>query len=169
MDYLTLGTIVDSFGLDGTLKLYSTTNNQKLRYKKGAIVFLFNQKDNSRTQFIVNGFRSSGKFDFVKLDSINDKTKADSLKGFELQVEKNSTDLKVGYYFYSDLRACLVVDQNNNELGIVNEIEEFPAQLTLRVKRKNGKDFFVPFIKQFILSVDIRNKKITINVIEGML
>ena len=60
-------------------------------------------------------------------------------------------------------------DEKKNILGIVKNVEEFPAQITLRVSRKNGKDFFVPFIKQFIKNVDIRNKQIEIVVLEGML
>lgn len=169
MEYLSLGKIIDSFGLDGTVKVYSTTNNQQLRYKKNAIIFLFNEKDNTRKEYKVQRYRTSGKFDFVKLEEINNKELAEQYKGFEIQVIKDSNDLKVGYYFYSDLRDCVVVDQQNNELGKVAEIEEFPAQLTLRVKRKNGKDFFVPFIKQFIINVDVQNKIIKINLIEGML
>ena len=93
----------------------------------------------------------------------------EQFKGFELLVEKNYSDLKVGYYFYSDLIGCSIVDDNKNKLGIVSKVEEFPAQLTLRVKRNNKPDFFVPFIKQFIINVDIVKKEITINVLEGML
>ena len=84
-------------------------------------------------------------------------------------MEKDRKDLEVGYYFYEDLVGCSIIDQSKNELGIVNKVEEFPAQITLRVKRQNGKDFFVPFVKQFIKKVDIDAKKIYIEVIEGML
>ena len=86
-----------------------------------------------------------------------------------MQVIKDNNDLEVGYYFYSDLIGCAILDENKEVLGIVKNVEEFPAQITLRVKRNNGKDFFVPFVKQFIKNVDIDNKKIYIEVIEGML
>ena len=39
MEYLLLGKVVDKFGLDGALKIYSTTNNAEKRYKKFAKVF----------------------------------------------------------------------------------------------------------------------------------
>ena len=35
MEYLKLGTIIGTFGVDGTLKIYSTTNMGEKRYKKG--------------------------------------------------------------------------------------------------------------------------------------
>ena len=64
---------------------------------------------------------------------------------------------------------CKVLDEKGQELGVVKEVEEFPAQLTLRVKRAGKEDFFVPFVKAFIRRVDINKKEIEINVIGGML
>ena len=169
MEYLSLGKIIDSFGLDGTLKVYSTTDNQKLRYKKGNKLFLYNEQSDERIPVTVITYRSSGILDYVKFEEITNPEKGKEYKGFEIHTIKDRNELKVGYYFYSDLLDCLVVDQNKNVLGKVIKIEEFPAQLTLRVKQENGKDFFVPFVKQFIQSVDIDKKEIHINVIEGML
>ena len=168
MEYLLLGKIVDKFGLDGTLKIYSTTNNAEMRYKKNARVFLYDEKNDQRIEYQVESFRKSSVFDFVKLKGF-DANLADQVKGFEVQVIKDNNDLEVGYYFYSDLVGCEILDEHKNVLGIVKNIEEFPAQITLRVARKNGKDFFVPFIKQFIKNVDIQNKKIEIILLEGML
>ena len=53
--------------------------------------------------------------------------------------------------------------------NLVKEVEEFPAQITLRVKSLKGKDFFVPFIEAFIKNVDVESKKIIIHFMEGML
>ena len=92
-----------------------------------------------------------------------------SKKGQEICVIKNRDDLAKDSYFYSDLRGCEICDSSLNNLGFVKEIEEFPAQLTLRVSRKGKPDYFVPFIETFIKEVDIDNKRIIINVIEGLL
>ena len=169
MEYLKLGTILDSHGLDGTMKIYSTTSFGDLRYQKGSKVFFFNEKTNERLELKVLSYRHSGTFDFVKFDTINDPETAKQYKGYEVQVIKDSNDLKVGYYFYSDLEGCKVIDQDGNMLGTVKTVEEFPAQITLRVKKLEKGEFFVPFIKQFIISVNIEEKIIKINVIEGML
>ena len=169
MEYLSLGKIVGPFGIDGTVKVFSTTDNAPKRYKKGAEVFLYDEKTGQHTKYVVISYKMSGKFDLVKLEGINTPEKVDDFKNNEIHVLKDTADLEVGYYFYSDLVGCKILDQNNNELGIVSKVEEFPAQITLRVKRNSQKDFFVPFIKEFITSVDIENKSIIINVIEGLL
>ena len=160
---------MDSFGLDGTLKVYSTTDSPKKRYQKGNKVYLYNERTDEHNEFVVERFTMSGPIAHVKLESINNPEKAKEYKGFEIHIIKDRNDLRVGYYFYEDLVGCLIIDQSNKELGIVSKIEEFPAQITLRVKREKAKDFFVPFVKQFIKKVDIESKKIYIEVIEGML
>ena len=169
MEYLSLGKITDAFGLDGTLKIYSTTNMGEKRYVKGATVYLFDEENNSYVPFKVLNYRHTGLFDFVKLETIDSIEVALPKKGQEIFVEKNQEDLAKDEYFYSDLRGCKIIDKNGNNLGIVKEIEEFPAQITLRVARKGKPDFFVPFIEVFISKIDIENKEITINVLEGLL
>ena len=168
MEYLTVGKIIDSFGLDGCLKIISTSNFSSIRYKKGNKLFLFNEKENTRTELTVNSFRNNGELDFVKFDEITTKEDALDKKGLLIQVIKNSDDLEDGYFYYCDLEGCAVISNNKN-LGTVIKVEEFPAQITLRVKKTDESTFFVPFIKQFIQRVDIENKAIYINVIEGML
>ena len=86
-----------------------------------------------------------------------------------LNFEKDYKDMAKDTYYFDDLVGCKILDDNNQELGIVSQVEEFPAQLTLRVKRANDNDFLVPFVKAFIKQVDIENKKIFINVIGGLL
>ncbi len=169
MAYLKIGKIIDSHGLDGTFKVFNTTDSPKKRYTKGNKVYLYNETTDERIEMTVESFRLSGQIAFVKLEGINNPEDAKTFKGFEIHTIKDRNDLEVGYYFYDDLMNCSIIDQNKNELGKVIKVEEFPAQITLRVKRQNGKDFFVPFVKQFIKKVDIDGKKIYIEVIEGML
>lgn len=169
MEYLSLGKIVDSFGIDGTVKIYSTTSFASKRYQAGKKVFIVNPQDLSMQEVEVVSFRHSGFFDFVKFNELKTPEEVKLLKGREIQVIKDNKDLNKGEYFYSDLRGCKVVDEQNNELGIVKEVEEFPAQVTLRVKRNGKQDFFVPFIKEFIKDVEIDDKIIKIKVIEGLL
>ena len=169
MTYLKIGKIIDSHGLDGTFKVFNTTDSPKKRYAKGNKVYLYNETTDERIEMTVASFRLSGQIAFVKLEDINNPEDAKAFKGFEIHTIKDRNDLQVGYYFYDDLVDCTIIDQAKNELGKVIKVEEFPAQITLRVKSQNGKDFFVPFVKQFIKKVDIENKKIYIEVIEGML
>ncbi len=166
MEYLTLGKIIDTFSLDGSVKILSTTTNQEIRYKKGNKVLV---SDNGEMkELTVLSYRRSSNCDIVKFQEIINVDEASLLKGKELLVIKDSNDLKEGYYFYSDLRGCDIISEGK-KLGVVVEVEEFPAQLTLRCSSTNGKPFFIPFVKAFIKEVDIKNRVININYMEGLL
>lgn len=168
-EYLSLGIIKDSFGLEGTAKIISTTSLGKKRYLEGNKLYLLNEKDNSMKEVSVKNYRHNGDLDFVSFLEINSKEEIESFKGYKVVIEKNRNDLEEGTYFYSDLENCNVYDQDNNEIGKVIKVEEFPAQITLRCQTKKGKQFFVPFVAEFIREINIEKSFIEINVIEGML
>ncbi len=169
MEYLNLGNIVDSFGIDGTVKIYSTTSFGEKRYKKGSKVFLYNPQSKEYKELEVAKFRHSGFFDFVKFLELNTPEEVKELKGCSIQVIKDNKDLDKDTYYFSDLAGCKVLDENKKELGTVKTVEEFPAQITLRVGRVSKPDFFIPFVKEFIKEVNIDDKTIIIHVIEGLL
>ena len=168
-EYLLLGYITDAFSLDGTFKVLSKTDFASKRYQKGKEVFLYQPNTKQRMTVVVESYRESGQFDFVKVQGVNSKEEALEFKGYEIHALKDYNTLGKDEYYYIDLVGCKVLDENGKELGLVTQVEEFPAQLTLRVKRKDGEDFFVPFVKAFIRRVDINKKEIEINVIGGLL
>ena len=169
-EYLLLGYITDAFSLDGTFKVLSKTDFASKRYQKGKEVFLYQPNTKQRMTVIVESFRKGGQFDFVKVQGVNSKEEALEFKGYEIHALKDYQIMDKDTYYYVDLVGCEVLDDKGEILGKVNLIEEFPAQLTLRVKREgNQPDFLVPFVKAFIKNVDINKKQIIINVIGGLL
>lgn len=167
MEKLLLGYIIGSFGLDGAVKVLSKTNLSEKRYVKGNKIMLANKDEEVLKELTVSSFRHSGDIDFVRFEEIDNKELAESYKSFCLLVEKTN-DLAKGFYYFSDLEKCNVISKGK-VIGKVIKVEEFPAQTTLRVKAEGGKEFFVPFIKEFINSVSIEKLEIDINLWEGML
>ena len=167
MEKLLLGYIISSFSLDGTVKVLSKTNMSEKRYEKGNKIFLADKNEDIVKELTVSSFRCSGEIDFVKFEEITTKEEADSYKSYCLLVDKTD-DLEKGYYYFSDLEKCEVTS-NGKVIGKVIKVEEFPAQITLRVKSSEGKEFFVPFIKEFIKNVSLENHQIDVVLWEGML
>lgn len=168
MEYIKLGTIIGSFSLDGTLKVMSTTDFAKERYQEGNTVYLLNKKKEYLPLTVVS-FRMNGKLDFVKVNEINTKEEAESYKGCDLLIDKEEANVPKGYYRFSDLEGCEVVLDDESVIGKVKKVEEYPAQATLRVKMNNGKELLIPFVKAFIVKVDISKKVIVVRLIEGMI
>lgn len=167
MEYLSLGVIIGSFSLDGSLKILSSTDFAENRYQEGNALYL--RKDNELVPVTVNKYRRSGELDIVSFLEINTVEEALAKKGYEVLIDKKEAILPKNYYHFYELEQCEVYDDKDHLLGKVNKVEEYPAQITLKVKTKEGKLFQVPFVDAFIKKIDIKNKKIIINVIEGML
>lgn len=167
MEYLKIGTIIGTFNLDGEIKVYSTTYFPYERFQKGNTIYI--KKEEEYSPLKVENFIDKKSFYILKVDLINSIDDAIKYKGFDLFIIKDKSELEEGLYFFIDLENCDIYDEKNNYFGKVIKVEEFPAQITLRVQKADKKTFFVPFIKQFIKDVDIENKKIVINVIPGMI
>ena len=167
MEKLLLGYIISSFSLDGTVKVLSKTNMSEKRYIKGNKVYLADKNENIVKELTVSSFRRSGELDFVKFEEITTKEEVDSYKSYSLLIDKTD-DLAKGFYYFSDLEKCNV-KTDGKIIGKVIKVEEFPAQITLRVKSNEGKEFFVPFIKEFIKNVSLENQEIEVVLWEGML
>ncbi len=169
MDLLNLGYIINTHGLDGTLVIFSNTHFASERYVKDAKLFLMNPISKEVKEVTVMSYRKYKEYDYVKFLEIDNKDEAIKFKGYTVEIKKEEAIIPEGYYRFDDLKGCKIITTDNKYLGVVIQVEEFPAQVTLRVKKDNGKTFFVPFIdKVFIQDVDVKNKTITIKYMEGM-
>lgn len=170
MQALQTGTIIKTVGLKGELKLKSTTFFAEDRYQEGNVVYL-SKDGKSFEKCEVVSYRTYQGFDFVTLKEITSIEVAEKYIGYNIYIDKEEATLQEGMYYFCDLEGCRVFDnETKEELGVVQTVEEFPAQITFAVlSHKTGKLFYVPFVSAFVTDVDINKKEIYINVIKGLI
>jgi len=66
------------------------------------------------------------------------------------------------------LIGCRVFTEDGLELGEVVDILQLPTQDTLVVKR-DGKEILVPFVKKHVPDVDVKEKRIVVREMEGLI
>ena len=71
MEYLKLGTIIGAFGIEGTLKVFSTTSMGEKRYKKGNKVYIHELENGTYEEYVVLTYRHQSNIDYIKLENIN--------------------------------------------------------------------------------------------------
>ncbi len=167
MELVLLGKITKIRGIKGEFKILSSTYFSDLRYKKGKTIYLGINEDNLE-KFTVKSHFKKENFDYVCVEEVADTTTAEKYINYNVYAEKNDIQLEKDTYFFGDLENCRVFDEEDNELGFVSEVIEYPAQVTLIVTENDGKKFQVPFIEDFLVDIDIENKKIIIHLVEGM-
>lgn len=169
MEFLTVGLITKTVGLKGELKVNPSTHFCDSRFKVKSHLFVYNQKTKSREELIIKSSRSNKGQYFLSFKNINYIDQAENLVGHLLQVEKDLNFLEEDSYFFCDLLGLDVYFDNSTYIGKVKKVEEFTSYQTLRVSKENSKDCLIPFLNQFIINVDIDNKKIIVKYIEGLL
>ena len=169
MKYITTGKIINSRGLAGELKVYSTTDFAAKRYKKGSEIFFYHPETQMREPMKVKKYQAVAGFDYLQVDTITSVEQADSYRGYLIQVaDEQRAKLPKGTYYHSDLLACEVYDSQDQLLGRVIEIVDNGAQKILRVETE-GKTRLIPFLAPFLKEVDIMNHRIIIREIEGLI
>ena len=168
MDYLLVGTIIKTIGLKGEVKVYPITHFRDSRFKKGNHLFL--SKDGEIIKELkIKSHRQNGNCDNLVFDEINSIEEAEKLIHYDLVVEKDNKFLKKDSYFYSDLIGLDVYFDNGTFIGKIIKIEEYSAYQTFRVKQEGAKDVLIPFVKAFVKEVNLEEKKVIINYIDGLL
>lgn len=169
MEYLKVAKILSTVGLKGEVRVYTTSTFKNLRYKKGNSLFYMNENNEYIEIHIKNYRNKEGNIDYLTFEEFNSIEKVEFLLNKELFALKDYKNLKDNEYYYSDLISSTCFDEDNNELGIIKDIKEFNANVSIELKLNNNKIIYIPFNDFFIKNVDITSKKVIIHVIEGLL
>ena len=169
MEYLKVAKILSTVGLKGEVRVYTTSTFKNLRYKKGNSLFYMNENNEYIEIHIKNYRNKEGNIDYLTFEEFDSIEKVEFLLNKELFSLKDYKNLKDNEYYYSDLISSTCFDEDNNELGIIKDIKEFNANVSIELKLNNNKIIYIPFNDFFIKNVDITSKKVIIHVIEGLL
>jgi len=168
MEYLLVGTIVKTVGLKGEVRIYPSTHFRDSRFKVGNHVFLLDEDGQVWKTLTIKKHVKNGEMDQVIFDEISSLEEAQLFIKKNLFVEKDRSFLKKDTYFFDDLTGCQVYFDNGHLIGEVIKVEEYSSYATLRVKTEQKKFVLIPFVNAFIKEVDIDEKKIIVNFIEGL-
>ena len=107
-------------------------------------------------------------FKFKGIDSINDLME---YKGKLLFVDENTIreNLEEDEFLIDELVGLSVFDENDKKLGFVIGVSNNGASDLLSVKTNSKHICLVPFVQAIIREVSIKDKKIVINNLEGLL
>jgi 16S rRNA processing protein RimM len=166
---LIIGKITGFHGLGGEIKVpYSERLINNLNCLSQ--VYVFKTKSDYELLDITN-FRIHKSNILIKFKQYSTKTDIEHLKGSLLkQKQENLAPLQEEEYFIKDLIGLNVYDQNETKIGIVNTlITETNSNDLIEITTLNNNISLIPFIEKFVTEVDIKNKRLRINTIPGLI
>lgn len=153
-----------SVGLKGEMKIFIDSDFPE-QFKKGA-TFTTNKK----IKLTVKSFNPSR--ETIMFNEVNDIDEAKKLTNQELfstiESTKESCTLEGNQYFWFDIISCEIYE-NEILLGKIIDIHRYPISDYMEIKTDNSlvneglpKVFLLPYEDNYILNVDVNNKKIIV-------
>lgn len=167
MDEILIGTLVNTHGLRGEVKVKTLTDFSDVRFAKGKEIHI--QYQSQLIPVTIQYSKWMKNLLLVKFKNINDINDVEKYKGCALSISKDSVhELEEDEAYFFELKNCHVFDEDGNALGIVEEVLETTANAVLRVSNEEHS-MLVPYVKAFIVSFDRENKKIVMRMMDGLL
>lgn len=163
-DYIKVGKIVNTHGVKGYIKCIPLTDDLE-RFEE--LEYVYTEKDNIK-RTIDDVWYQKGLV-CLKLKDIDDMDKAESFKDTYISiVEDQLRVLPANSYYLFDLEGMDVYSNNGDYIGKISEVYQTGANDVYEVKN-NKNSYLIPAIKDVVKSVNVQDKKMIINVIEGLL
>ncbi len=166
MKYTIIGKIINSHGIRGEVKVYPLTDDIE-RFSDLQRVYIGDSKKELglKTVKYHKGFPIIG---FNEFDDIN------QILHYKDQYifvdDEDRITLPKDHYFIYDLVNCDVFDMSDQKIGYISDVIQNIGNDVYLVKDDiKNKEYLIPAVKEFIKDVDIENKRILIDPIEGMI
>jgi len=166
-DFITIGKVVSTQGNKGEVNILPLTDSTN-RFINLVTVFLRN--NNSKTRLNIEKIRIKENTVILKLKDIESIEEAKMIVGSFLEVEgKNAVKLSKDTYFIFEIIGLEVYTENNIFLGKVENVISTGSNDVYIVKGKNKKELFIPAIREVVKNVNLEKKRITINMVDGLI
>lgn len=167
VEYFEIGHITNTHGLKGELKVKSFSEDYKMYEKLKYILIDINGE---LKKYFIQSVRYQKDKDIVllKLKDIDNINEAEKLKNYYIKTERNNVrKLKEEEYFVADLIGSNVYE-NDNLIGILNDIFSTGASDVYVIKRKIKKDLLLPAISSVVKRIDVAKRRIDVEIPRGL-
>ena len=164
--YLELGQIVNVKGLKGEVKVNSFTDDNT-KFERISKVFV--KQKNTLTEYEIEKVGYNKNQIIIKFKNIDTIEEAETLRNSYIVVDREIFgELPEGVYYIADLIGLDVYTESNEYLGKVDDIFQTGSNDVYVVKDEKGKEKLLPGIDEVIKKIDLKENKITVNLIKGL-
>jgi 16S rRNA processing protein RimM len=162
-----LGKIAKKFSFKGEVLLYLDTDEPELYENLESVLVEINK--NLIPFFIENGSLHKNDFLRVKFEEVDSEEEADSIMGCELYLPLTMLPKLEGNKFYfHEVIGFEIEDKRVGVFGKIVSVNDSTAQPLFEVL--NGElELLIPMIDHFIVEIDRKNKKVVMDLPEGLI
>ncbi len=172
-EWLVVGLITSCHGINGQVKVKSLSDFEE-RFLQPGTRWLQKENESPSEIELISGYRQPGKENFIiKFKGISTRNNAEQLKKFKVLVKTNKLPkLKKNEFHLLELVNLEVKTFKNEELKVIGKVinlENEQNNLLIIELFKNKKKVFIPFVKEIVPLIDIKNNFLIIDPPKGLL
>lgn len=161
-----IGQIVNTYGIKGFLKVVPYTDDIT-RFEKLNNIYIQTKK--SLETVAIEEVKYSKNLVLLKIKGIDDINSAQIYKNCYIKINRSdAVELPEDSYFIIDLIGVEVITDEGENIGNIIDVFSTGANDVYVVKNELGKQVLLPAIGDVIKNVDIRNKKMIVHLLEGL-
>lgn len=167
MSSVLIGQIVNVHGIRGEVKIYPYTDDIDALTKRLKNIYL---DENMNKKYKVS-CRIQKNMILAKIEGVNTVEEAEKLRKVNVYISDEELDeLEDDSYYIKDLIGLDVIDVKTDEVvGTLEYVFNTGANDIYEIKRKDNSKVYLPAIKQVIKKVDIKTRKIYVEIMEGLI
>lgn len=163
-DFISVGRIGRAHGTEGWVR--SVSYSSPGRFDGVRVVYF--EIGGSFEGKIIENIEKLPESVLLKFKYVDDREDAKALVGKEIFLpDDQKIELEEDAYFLHDLVGLEVVDEEDNHIGILEEILEMGGN-DVYVVRKEEKEILVPAVSEFIRNIDLKSGRVTVRLWEEM-
>ena len=166
-EYFEIGQIVNTSGLKGVMKIKPFTDDIT-KFEKFETIYIEIKKQ--LKQFKIEQVRYVKNMVLLKIEGIDTIEDAQEYRNLYIKIPRDKNEkLEENTYYVVDILGCKVQTESKQLLGEIIDIFQTGSNDVYVVKNELGKQILLPAIKEVIKQIDINNKIVTVNLLEGLI
>ena len=108
-------------------------------------------------EHVISGIRYHKNYILLEIDDLKNINNILKYVGFNIYIKRMDLHLEENEFLYKDLISSDVIDNDGSNLGKIIEVEQ---GVNLLIKVKGSKEFYIPYVDEYIINFDLNNKKL---------
>ncbi len=160
-------------GIRGEVSIEVRTDVPGQRFVPGAVLTLVPPENGSAespwTSLTIRSVREHSGTTLLAFQEVRDRSAAGQLRHHLLEAEVDDGPGEDDAWYGHELAGLRAVSPSGQDLGTVLSLEVGPAQDRLLIRRPDGQQRLVPFVRQLVPSVDVAAGQVVIDAPPGLL
>lgn len=165
--FVNIGVVVKPHGIRGEVCVLPTTDWPE-QFQSGRTIRLY-KTGQAPCSMTLERVRVKHNQFIIKFELIDERSDAELLRGWNVQIrESERPELPEGTYYVSELVGMRAVSTRGESLGVLTDVIQNTAQ-DIYILDRDGKEILIPAVQEFVKEIQIENRLIVIDAIEGLL